>query len=398
MSAEPTTSPLASPLRLPCGAVLANRIAKTATSEGLATEHMLPHEGHARLYGRWAAGGAGLLVTGNVMIDPSRRVARGDVALHAGSPRSPFTEWAQAANPAAIWMQLSHPGRQSPRALDRAPVAPSAVRLRTGIVVFATPRALSEDEIRGLVDAFAEGAARAKDAGFDGVQLHAAHGYLLHQFLSPRTNLRTDAWGGTPEKRRRLLLAVIAAVRSRVGGAFPIAVKTSAPLPDEPRAEGEAIDLSRALEDAGIDLIEITGGTYEHDLVLARRDGARDRREAYFAPFAERVRANVKVPLALTGGFRTPDAMARAVTSGLTDVVGLARPLIVDPDLPRRILAGERARHDVKVTPLGVKLTDAATELAWYVEQLRRLARGQDADFTLPRARALSAALRAFLP
>ena len=390
-------SPLARPLTLPCGATLANRIAKTATSEALATEHMLPHAEHARLYARWAAGGAGLLVTGNVMVDPARRAARGDVALHEGSPRRPFEDWARAAKPAAVWMQLGHPGRQSPRALDREPVAPSAVRLGTGLVIFATPRALTGEEIETVVRAFAESAARAKAAGFDGVQLHAAHGYLLHQFLSPRTNLRTDAWGGTPAKRRRMLLATIAAVRARVGNAFPIAVKTSAPLPDEARGEADALDVACALRDAGVDLLELTGGTYEHDLLLGRRAATRDRREAYFAPFAEALRARVALPLALTGGFRTPDAMANAVRSGLADVVGLARPLIVDPDLPRRIFAGERTRHGVRVAPLGVKLTDAAMELAWYVAQVRRLARGEDADVAMPRRRALSLAVRGFL-
>ncbi|MEQ1439542.1 NADH:flavin oxidoreductase/NADH oxidase family protein [Fontimonas sp. SYSU GA230001] len=378
-----SNSPLARPLTLPNGALLPNRLVKSAMSEGMATMDNRVTPALVRLYERWARGGTGLLITGNVMIDRRALGEPGNVALEDDRDMPLLRQWAEAAtgNGAAIWMQLNHPGRQSPKGLNRENVAPSAVPFGKDLqAMFAPPRALRGDEIEDIIRRFATGAQLCREAGFTGVQIHGAHGYLVSQFLSPLTNQRTDQWGGNAENRRRFVLRVLAAMRERVGSDFPIGIKlNSADFQRGGFEESESLDVIAALADAGIDLIEISGGTYEAPAMAGLRASTRAR-EAYFLSFAEKVRKRVSTPLLVTGGFRTLPAMREALESGALDLIGLARPLAIEPDASRRLIAGEETRFKVKPIKTGIGMVDRAglMEVMWYSRQLKRMGRGEE--------------------
>lgn len=369
------------------GLTVKNRLIKSAMSEVLASPAHAPTAAHERLYTAWARGGLGLAITGNVMVDRRALGEPGNVVVEDERDLAALTRWAAAGRQdgCRLWMQINHPGKQSPTFLSREPVAPSAVPLGAGLEsAFATPRALEPNEIEELIERFATTAAIAKKAGFDGVQLHGAHGYLVSQFLSPHHNRREDAWGGTLEKRARFAREVLAAMRRAVGESFPIGIKiNSADFQRGGFTEDESLEVIRMLADGGIDLIEISGGTYEAPAMTGAevRDSTRQR-EAYFLAFAERVRAEVDVPLALTGGFRTAEGMASAVCSGAVDLVGLARALALEPDLPRRVLGGEAFVSRVRRLSTGIRKLDQLTALdvSWYENQLARIGAGKAPD------------------
>lgn len=381
---------LGDPLLLPCGVSLQNRIAKAAMSEQLGGADGEPSEGLLRLYERWGRSGAGLLITGNVMLDARRRGEAGNVVVEDDRHAAMLARWAATATAhgAQVWMQINHPGRQAPRFLDPHPVAPSAVPMKIGGGAFASPRALESTEIEDIIARFARAAAVAKQTGFGGVQIHAAHGYLISQFLSPQTNLRDDAWGGDPIRRRRFLLEIVNAVRAEVDAEFPISVKlNSADFQRGGFDEHESIEVVAALAEARIDLLEISGGTYERAVMFSA--DSTHRREAFFLDYAERVRASVKLPLMLTGGFRTRRGMAAALTGGAVDVVGLARPLAVEPDLPARLLGGEaEAALSINIATRS-KFLNAMITGAWHQHQIRAMAAGRLPDPSLSRLRAL---------
>ena len=209
-------------------------------------------------------------------------------------------------------------------------MAPSAVKLMNlPESAFAPPRALEAAEIDDVVRRFVRAAVVAQETGFTGVQIHAAHGYLISQFLTPLVNQRTDQWGGSLENRARLLLTIVREIRKAVGPAFPISAK-------------------RWLEEASLDLLEISGGNYEEPSMMGSKtsEGAAVaestvRREAYFMEYAEQIRKVSKMPLMVTGGFRSKAGMEAALASGALDVIGLGRPMCVETDLPAKILAGE---------------------------------------------------------
>jgi 2,4-dienoyl-CoA reductase-like NADH-dependent reductase (Old Yellow Enzyme family) len=204
------TSSLFSPLTLPNGAVISNRIGKAAMAEALAGINQQPDARLVRLDEVFAAGGVGLIVTGNVMIDPLALGGPGDVVLTKDSDLAPFKAWAKAGRSkgAHFWMQINHPGRQTLAVLGQPGWAPSevAVDLGKNSKLISKPKELSNTQIEAIIQKFAETAQQAEAAGFTGVEIHAAHGYLISQFLSPLTNLRKDQWGGTLENRARLLL------------------------------------------------------------------------------------------------------------------------------------------------------------------------------------------------
>lgn len=372
-------------LTLPNGSRLKNRLAKSAMSEALGTTDNHATEALVRLYGRWAAGGIGLLISGNAMIDRRALGEPNNVAIEDDSDMPLLQRWAAAgqANGTQLWVQLNHPGRQSPKGLNAENVSPSAVPFSPALqAFFAPPRALTEDEIVALIQRFARSAGIVKRSGFSGVQIHAAHGYLISQFLSPLTNQRSDQWGGSAENRRRFVLEVYRAMRAEVGATFPIGIKlNSADFQHGGFSEDESLAVIQALHDEGIDLVELSGGTYE---APAMSDQKRHRastlaREAYFLEFAEKVRAAVPVPLMVTGGFRSLGGMATALSSGAMDLIGLARGLAIEPDLPRRLLAGQEPQYAVRPISTGIKAIDrmALMEVVWYSRQLRRMAKGQ---------------------
>jgi 2,4-dienoyl-CoA reductase-like NADH-dependent reductase (Old Yellow Enzyme family) len=379
---------LAQSFTLPNGATVKNRLVKSAMSESLGTydNHVTPEL--VRLYERWAEGGTGLLITGNVMIDRNALGEPGNVVVEDERDFALLKAWAKAGtkNGTQLWMQINHPGKQVMRTLNRTAVAPSAIPFENPELarVFLKPRALTEAEIQDLIQRFGRTAEIAKKAGFTGVQIHGAHGYLVSQFLSGRHNQRTDQWGGSAENRRRFVLEVYQEMRRRCGPDFCIAIKlNSADFQKGGFTEEESLDVIRVLDAAGIDHIEISGGTYEAPAMAGKKQQpvkeSSRRREAYFMEFAEKARAAVKAPLVVTGGFRSLDGMAEAITSGAVDFVGLARGLAIEPDLPNRLLAGQEPRHQVRPISTGIKLVDnmAMMEVMWYSRQLHRMGRGR---------------------
>jgi 2,4-dienoyl-CoA reductase-like NADH-dependent reductase (Old Yellow Enzyme family) len=384
---------LATPLALPSGATLSNRLVKAAMSETLAEPGVHgPTDALVRLYERWGRGGAGLLITGHVIVDPTGLCEPGNVMVSDERHLPALRRWAAAAQGrgARLWMQLNHAGRQAPRGMTREPLAPSAVPLRGTGGMFAKPRALTGREIEGLIARWATAAAVAREAGFAGVQVHAAHGYLLSQFLSPRTNVREDEWGGDAARRRRMLIEVVRAIRAATGPAFPIGVKlNSADFQRGGFTLEEAMEVARVLQAEGIDLLEISGGNYESPAMvgsgeLQRKQRASSReREAYFLDYARQIRTVTRTPLLLTGGMRSRAVMEDAITSGAVDAIGMARPLVCAPDLPAQLLDGSAAAAPVVKLRSRIRLVDDAIQVMWFKQQLIAMGQGREPDLRL---------------
>jgi 2,4-dienoyl-CoA reductase-like NADH-dependent reductase (Old Yellow Enzyme family) len=361
------SSNLEQPLALPCGATLPNRLAKAAMTEGLADPAGVPTRELERLYGLWSDGGAGLLLSGNIMVDADHLERPGNVIVDREpdpTMRDALASWAGAATRSGnhFWAQISHAGRQTQKPVNPHPKAPSAVRVDLPGGQFGEPVALTVDEIQDIVRRFGVCAAAVKAAGFTGVEVHSAHGYLLSEFLSPRTNLRDDQYGGELANRARALLEVVATVRDAVGPEFPVAVKlNSADFQKGGFAFDDSLQVAQWLQEAGVDLIEISGGTYEQPKLLGAQGIEAEEpqhvahstkmREAYFVDFALAMREKVSIPLMVTGGFRRRDVMEQAIASGGADVVGLGRPMCVMTDAPAQLLAGaeELPRYEAEL-------------------------------------------------
>ena len=402
---------LSAPLTLPSGATLPNRLVKAAMSELLADPHNRATPAHQTLYGSWARNGPGLLLTGNVQIDRHHMEHAGNVAIQGrqdAEQLAALRAWSAAAKRegSQIWMQLAHAGRQTQRWVNATPKAPSAVPLALPGIKFGTPIALTEAEIRDLIERFGYAATIARETGFNGVELHAAHGYLFSQFLSPRSNLREDGWGGDLAGRARFLLEVVRTIRTKVGADFPIGIKlNSADFQRGGFSFEDSQVVAGWLDDASVDLIEISGGTWEQPK-MANIEGvepafdpfvskASREREAYFARFAPEMRKHLKrTKLMVTGGFRTARGMADAIANGGVDLIGLGRPLALAPEAAGRLLRGEpvdlaQPDHRLRLGSglLGpqspIKLLRAINGLGsmtWYNEQIIRLGAGLSPD------------------
>jgi 2,4-dienoyl-CoA reductase-like NADH-dependent reductase (Old Yellow Enzyme family) len=395
---------LSQPLKLPCGAELPNRLAKAAMTEGLATPDGVPTPELERLYGIWSDGGAGMLLSGNIQVDADHLERPGNVVIDRepdAAMRAALASWARTAtrNGNHFWAQISHAGRQTQKIVNPYPKAPSAVKLGLPGGQFGEPVALTVPEIEEIVRRFGICAAAVKEAGFTGVQVHAAHGYLLSEFLSPRSNLRQDRYGGELANRARALLEAVAATRAAVGPDFPVAVKlNSADFQKGGFAFEDSLQVAAWLEEAGVDLIEISGGTYEQPRLMGLEgmEEAEEQqvaqstmmREAYFVDFALAMQEKVSVPLMVTGGFRQRAAMEQAVAGGGADLVGLGRPMCVMTDAPARLLAGleelPRYENELSLLPpwLGFLTRARALRAAagfavqfWYYAQLDLIGR-----------------------
>jgi len=381
------------PLTLPCGQVLPNRIMKSALSEALGDKRNAPDGRLERLYTTWSRGGYGLLVTGNVMVDRTQLGEPGNVVIEDERDLDTLTRWAKTTHDSGvpIWVQLNHPGRQSNLlALGHTPVAPSPIALN--LPGAATPRALTPDEIEDIIERFATAAAVCETAGFDGVQVHGAHGYLVAQFLSPLSNRRDDDWGGDPERRMRFALEVVRRIRARVSPGFAVGIKlNSADFQRGGFTEDESRGVVAALAREGLDLIEVSGGSYEEPAMMGTAAASTRTREAYFLEYARTVRGlAANVPLAVTGGFRSRAAMHEAVRAGECEVIGIGRPTITTTDAAEVILAGRAEAlntHSLRYGMRGVlgKLTDLKTldgvlDLNWHTDQLHRLGAGLEPD------------------
>ena len=375
-------SALFTPLTLPNGAVLPNRICKAAMEENLAAPGQVPGADLFRLYKAWAEGGVGLVLTGNVMVSPAAMTGPGGVVLEAGTDLAPFREWARIGKPPGghLWMQINHPGRQTMDALGEQAVAPSAIRVDLGqhSKLLAQPRALDETEIRTLINRYADTSAQAEAAGFTGVQIHAAHGYLISQFLSPLVNQRTDDWGGTREKRARFLLETVKAVRARVSPGFCVSVKLNSADFQKGGFDLEDAKWTAAqLNGLGIDLLELSGGSYESPAMQGHTDdSSTSKREVYFIDFAREIASVASMPLMVTGGVHRLKTAEAAIGNGV-DVLGIARAMAFVPDLPARWKAGKSAEIAMpEVTWKNRTMAGLAT-MALVKRQLNLLAAGK---------------------
>ncbi len=372
-------------LTLPCGVKLQNRIAKSAMSENMAPGHHAPTNTLIHVYKRWTDGGSGLLLTGNIMIDRKAIGEPGNVVVEDKTHFALLQQWASVVKDTGVhlWPQINHPGRQAIGAINKEVVAPSAVRTNVQIMssLFKQPRALTEIEIFDIIERFGNTALILKEAGFTGVQIHGAHGYLVSQFLSPLVNQRKDKWGGSLENRARFVLEVYRNIRKKVGNAFPVGIKiNSADFQRGGFTEEESMEVVKLLGAEGMDLIEVSGGTYEQPAMTgAGLKKSTQEREAYFLDYVQKVRNLLSTPLMLTGGFRTVATMERALSEGALDVVGIARPFTLYPDLPNRIFAGELTYLDIPIPQMGLKRLDAsgAVDVKWHEIQIHRLGKGK---------------------
>ncbi|KAM0228311.1 hypothetical protein ACHAPO_010855 [Fusarium lateritium] len=407
------TSHIEQPITLKNGLTLPNRLAKSAMAENIADKDLLPTDQIYTAYKTWANGGWGLIITGNVQVDPRHLGQARDIANNDSIDRSrilnSWKKWASASRvggtPTVV--QISHPGRQSPlgagnRGLFDKTLAPSAIPLRLGKGIFAavtsrllfgTPRAMTVPEILDVQDRFVKTAVLASDAGFDGIEVHGAHGYLLSQFLSSKTNQRTDEYGGSARERAKIVVDIIKAIRKAVPPSFTIGIKFNSVDHQSSQALEDCIEQLRLITDAGIDFLEISGGSYEEGIGMVNPDKApavkkesTKAREAFFLDFATAIRGQFPgLPLLVTGGFRSRTVIEDALASGSLDIVGLARPAMLDPSVPTNTLLnmnkkGEEARAIAISVPtpwllkkIGNYIIGAGYETAWYGNKIKTL-------------------------
>ena len=393
---------------LPCGQVVKNRVCKAAMTERIAKGNNLAHQGHANLYDRWADGDMGILLTGNVQVDRRNIEGPANVVIDQNNYKDQYDAlkaWSAAGtkNDTQLWMQISHAGRQTPGEINSSPLAPSNIGLKIPGKNYGTPTPMTEEDILDVIDRFVFTAKIARETGFTGVQFHSAHGYLLSEFLSPDINNRTDAWGGSIENRARVHLEIINKCRNEVGEDFPISVKlNSTDFQKGGFTPDESIQVAQMLENAGVDIIEISGGTYEQPKLIGvddltinpkrseQRKESTIAREAYFLEYAQDIRKAVFLPLMVTGGFRTREGIEDALQSNVCQVVGIGRPLCVDPYCVKKMIAEEL---DVlpsfeKTLSLGpsilspsspftiIKVINAFGAMAWFYQQIKNMARG----------------------
>ncbi len=359
----------------PNGKIAKNCFFKSAMEEQL-TQNNRHSQKLVQLYDVWAKGGAGVLVTGNVMVAQNGKGSLHDVVLSDERDLPLLQQWATAGtqNDTLLIMQINHAGKQSPKILSPEPVAPSAVPL-VGMDGFINPpRELKETEIELLIQQFITTAQIAEKAGFSGVQIHGAHGYLISQFLSPHHNHRHDKWGGSLENRMRLLLAIYQGIRQAVQAEFLVGVKlNSADFQKGIFDETESVQVVQKLSKLGIDFIEISGGNYESPEMLTAK-ASTQKREAFFLDYAEKARAVSQVPLIITGGFRTQSAMEAALQSKQLDFIGIARLFVLMPDLPNQMQRGcyqtiRTERIKTGFAPIDNKV-GAVLEMDWYMTQM----------------------------
>jgi len=329
------------------GMVLRNRSVRSATWTGTAAQNGRCTTKLIKLMGRLARGQVGLIITGFSYVMPNGKALPRQLGIHDDAmipDLSRLTERVHAAN-GKIAMQIVHAGVQTVITERRdTPVwGPSAVHDK----LFGwTPKAMTQREIKETVQAFARAAGRVKRAGFDAVELHGAHGYLISQFLSPFRNKRTDKYGGPIENRARFLFETYRAVRKTVGRNLPVLIKLN--TKDFVRGgfhERDALFVARRLDEMGIDAIEMSGGIpAAGDLGPAREKIRKTSDEAYFLPLAKKIRRQVSVPVILVGGVRSLKAVNRILNTGAADLVSMARPLIREPGLVGRWKAGNHKK------------------------------------------------------
>ena len=465
MAAKSAIELIGAPLTLPCGLTLPNRLVKCPMQETCAKppNYDPPLDEWRNIYTEWANAKYGLIITGQVQVDIRFLSIAGDVVCHDKALTEPvlrkWKEWASIAQSAGTpcIVQLAHPGRMSPlgagnRPADMAPLCPSSVPVALPGAdswldklalnkLLGTPKAMSVAEIDEAVENFVRGAKVAREAGFAGCQIHGAHGFLVSQFLSPRTNLRTDDYGGTPEKRMAFLQRLVREIRSECPPPFCLSVKLNSAdyMAEGGLTQDEGFQQVRWLVNCGmVDFVEISGGNAENTTsklhnsfdkptvsIAPKRESTRIR-EAFFTDFAERVQQmHSKVPIQLSGGFRTRNGMADAIDSGVCDLIGLGRAAVLEPSLPKDVLLNPEVPDDTALALphmvrgqwmarwVPVKVVGAGLPIEFFYWNMRRLGAGLKSDpyASIPyvvfenivgalssAALALARKLRAFLP
>ncbi|RBQ65686.1 hypothetical protein FVER53590_03185 [Fusarium verticillioides] len=399
------------PLELPCGLTLPNRLVKAALAEEMADRQNLPTtEQMERTYGAWADGGWGMILTGNVQIDDRYLGGFSDCSINGKLPEEKvleaykkFVSVCRRKGTPTI-MQINHPGRQSPigagsKSFLAKNIAPSAVPLDMGndiiskivtTFVFGCPKEMTLEDIDDVVKRFANTARIAAAAGFDGVEIHAAHGYLLSQFLSAKSNKRTDAYGGSAAARAKIIVDVVKAIRAATPANFCVGLKMNSADHQSPTELQECLEQIALITEVGLDFLEVSGGSYENPTMFTgtgeKKAASTAARESFFLEFAHEVRAKFpKVLLMVTGGFRTRAGIEDALSQGACDLIGIGRPSIINPSLPASIILNKEVKtEDAKLyakrihTPwilkqIGPKSVGSGVEITWYRNQLQSI-------------------------
>jgi 2,4-dienoyl-CoA reductase-like NADH-dependent reductase (Old Yellow Enzyme family) len=313
---------------------LQNRLVRSATAEHMADEEGRPLPSLSSLYRRLATGGVGLIISGHMYVHPYGKAHREMTGVFDDDLLPGLAELAQAVHDEGgrIVAQINHGGMDCDQDCVAEPIAPS--RLGPPLST-REARPMGVREILTLIEAFGQAARRVQRAGFDGVQIHAAHGYLIDQFLSPLTNHRQDEWGGDPRRRRTFLRAVCASIRDRVGPDFPLLIKLGLMDGlDGGLSAQEAREMVSELESMGVDGLEVSGGISGRERLSVREHIRSPADEAYFRPLAKLARSATSLPIALVGGMRSRAVMESVLASGDADLISMSRPLINDPEFP----------------------------------------------------------------
>ena len=374
-------------LILPNGVSLKNRIVKSAMSEALADEHNNPTQAQIDLFAQWSVGGAALLITGNTPVDRMHLEHASNFVLDRHTNMTQVSALVAAAQSggAKVLAQLAHAGRQTPEAINTHPTSISDAKL--DLAGYGAPVPATEAEFGAIIEKFVRSAKLAQDAGFDGIEIHAAHGYLLSSALSPRINTRTDRWGGTLKNRARLALDVVRAVRAAVDPRFIVAVKlNSSDFQKGGFDHADSVEVTIMLQDEGVDFIEISGGNFEEPTAYQHtsRSGSTQVREAYFLDYAVAIKAALNIPLMVTGGFRSANSMNDAIESGKTDLIGMGRPFITEPSFAAKLLNGtiDKAPAIEQDFPPADTLPRGAV-LSWFCAQLALAGKTGQPDLSL---------------
>jgi len=385
-------SKLFTPLKLASGVTLPNRIAKAAMEENMAEYGQIPGQDLVNLYKIWADGNPGMIITGNVMVSPDAMTGPGGVylgkeTLDEPDVRKRFEAWAAAGKSggSALYMQISHPGRQVYAAMGTDVVSASNTRLNMegpANKMFTDARALTGDEVEAMVTRFADTAEAAKSAGFDGVQIHSAHGYLVAQFLSPLSNHREDKWGGSLANRARFLLEIVRAVKKRTGKKFGVSVKlNSADFQKGGYDENDAKQVVQWLNKEGVDYVELSGGSYESAAMAGAAEDDNPSstmlREIYFIEFAKIIQDVAKMPLMVTGGITKLETAETAMESGAVEIVGIARALGFNPHIAKDWEAGENLEIDMNLSTSKNKTIRVLSGMAMTKRNLYRMGAGK---------------------
>lgn len=383
-----TENLLFTPITLPNGTTIKNRFFKSAMSEGMGTRDFQPKKNIATLYKRWAEGGTGLIITGNIMVDPKGTAEPGNIVFDSNSNMEILKNWANQGQQhgAKVMVQLNHPGKQAPKTVSKQTVAPSAVPLRNGLnKLFSTPRALTTSEVEELVQKFVTSAKVAKEAGFSGVQIHAAHGYLISQFLSPHDNRRTDKYGGSLENRMRFLKEIYLGMREELGKDFTIGIKiNSTDFKEDGLTEEDSLKTIIELANLGLDFVEISGGTYERPAMMGAT--SKSTNQVFFAEYSKKLKQKIEIPVVVTGGIRSINAMNTLLNDNTTDFIGIARPLTIDPNIPNKIKQGTYTIVETTRVSTGVKKLDkifgSLLGIVYYQVLMQNIAKGKEPKAT----------------